>query len=107
PVERHELVRVRPPAERAQSVKISPSTTTHLKAGEAGPRVRIPAEIHPYSSGVKGGLLGGAVMAIVACAYGLIAYHSVWYPINLLAAAALPTMAQAELAQLTVFNGTA
>src|SRR4029434_3992926 len=39
PVERHELARVRPPAERAQSVKISPRTTTHLRAGEAGHRV--------------------------------------------------------------------
>jgi hypothetical protein len=107
PLERHELARVRPPAQRAQSVKISPRTTTHLRAGEAGHRVRIPAEIHPYSSGIKGGLLGGAMMAIVACAYGLIAYHSVWYPINLLAAAALPTMTHADLAQLRVFDGAA
>jgi hypothetical protein len=107
PVERHELVHVRPPAERAQSVKVSPRTTTHLRAGVAGHRVRIPAEIHPYSSGIKGGLLGGAVMAIVACAYGLIAYHSVWYPINLLAAAALPSMTHADLAQLKAFNGMA
>jgi hypothetical protein len=107
PLERHELAPVRPLAEQAQFVKLSPRTTTHLRAGEAGHRVRIPAEIHPYSSGVKGGLLGGAVMAIVACAYGLIAYHSVWYPINLLAAAALPSMTHADLAQLKAFDGTA
>jgi|SRR5215510_11423873 len=107
PVERHELVRVRPQAEWAPSVKVSPHTTTRLRAGEAGHRVRIPEEIHPYSSGIKGGLLGGTVMAIVACAYGLIAYHSVWYPINLLAAAALPSMAYADLAQLKAFNGMA
>jgi hypothetical protein len=107
PVEHHEWIRLRPPAEWAQAVKVSPRTAAHLKAGEAGHRVRIPAEIHPYSSGAKGGVLGGAVMAVVACAYGLIAYNSVWYPINLLAAAAMPSMAEAELAQLTVFNGTA
>src|SRR5580765_8351951 len=107
PVERHELVRVRPPSERAQSVKASPSTAEHLRAGEAGHRVRIPAEIHPYSSGIKGGLLGGVVMAVVACAYGVIAYRSVWYPINLLAAAALPSMAHADLAQLKAFDGIA
>src|SRR5262245_13617667 len=107
PVERHEWVRVRPPSERAQSVKVSPRTATHLKAGIAGHRVRIPAEIHPYRSGIKGGLLGGVVMAIVACAYGLIAHHSLWYPINLLAAAALPSMTHADLAQLKVFNGVA
>ena len=46
-------------------------------------------------------------MAIVACAYGLIAYHSVWYPINLLAAAALPSMTNADLAQLKAFDGMA
>ena len=107
PAEKHELVRVRPQAERAQTVKVSPRTAAHLRAGEAGHRVRIPAEIHPYSSGIKGGLLGGVVMAIVACAYGLIAYRSVWYPINLLAAAALPSMAHADLAQLKAFNGMA
>ena len=107
PVERHELVRVRALAERAQSVKVSPRTAAHLRAGEAGHRVRIPAEIHPYSSGVKGGVLGGVVMAIVACAYGLIAYGSVWYPINLLAAAALPSMAHADLAQLKAFDSMA
>lgn len=107
PAERHELVRVRPVADRAQSVKVSIRTAAHLRAGEAGHRVRIPAEIHPYSSGIKGGLLGGIVMAIVACAYGLIAHGSVWYPINLLAAAALPSMAHADLAQLKVFDGMA
>ena len=69
--------------------------------------MRIPAEIHPYSSGVKGGVLGGVVMAIVACAYGLIAYGSVWYAINLLAAAALPSMAHAGVAQLKAFDGMA
>jgi hypothetical protein len=107
PVERHELVRMRPPAEQAGAVKVSLRTAAHLTAGRAGHRVRIPAEIHPYSSGIKGGLIGGVVMAIVACGYGLIAYHSIWYPINLLAAAALPSMSHADLAQLQAFNGTA
>lgn len=107
PVERHELARVRPLSERAPSVKVSPRTAAHLRAGEAGHRVRIPAEIHPYSSGIKGGLLGGVVMAAVACAYGLIAHGSVWYPINLLAAAALPSMTHAELDQLKAFDATA
>jgi len=107
PAEKHEPVRVRPSAERAQAVKLSPRTAAHLRAGIAGHRVRIPAEIHPYSSGIKGGVLAGAVMAFVACAYGFIAYHSLWYPINLLAAAALPSMAHADLAQLKIFNGTA
>ena len=107
PVERHAPVPMRPMGQRAQSVKVSAHTVAHLRAGEAGHRVRIPAEIHPYSAGIIGGCVGAVAMAIVACAYGHVAYHSIWYPINLLAAVALPAMAQADLAQLQAFNGTA
>lgn len=107
PVERHELVAMRPVEQRAMPVKVSPRTVAYLAAGVAAHRVRIPAEIHPYSSGFKGGAAGGVAMAMVACAYGVIAYGSVWYPINLLAAAVLPSLAGAALAQLTAFNGLA
>jgi hypothetical protein len=106
PVERHELVRVRLPEARARPIASAPRAVQHLQPGVAGHRVRIPAEIHPYSSGIKGGIVGGIAMAIVACLYGVIAYRSVWYPINLLAAAAVPSLAQADLAQLTAFNST-
>jgi hypothetical protein len=107
PVERHELVRVRPLEQRARPITPAPRAVQHLRPGVAGHRVRIPAEIHPYSSGIKGGIVGGIAMAIVACLYGVIAHRSIWYPINLLAAAAMPSLAQADLAQLTAFNGTA
>jgi hypothetical protein len=106
PVERHEWVRVRPPEERARPITPAPRAVRHLQPGVADHRVRIPAEIHPYSSGIKGGILGGIAMAIVACLYGVIAHRSIWYPINLLAAAAVPSLARADLAQLTAFNGT-
>ena len=107
PVEHVEMVSVRPAIERPQPVKVSARTVTHLEAGQASHRVRIPAEIHPYSSGLKGGIVGGVAMAIVACAYGLIAQGSIWYPINLLAGGAMPTLAQADVAQLKAFNGAA
>jgi hypothetical protein len=107
PVEEHELVRVRPFEQRARPITPVPRAVQQLRPGVAGHRVRIPAEIHPYSSGIKGGIVGGIAMAIVACLYGVIAHRSIWYPINLLAAAAMPSMAQADLAQLTAFNGTA
>jgi hypothetical protein len=106
PVEEHELVSLRPLEQRARPVATSPRTVQQLRPGVAGHRVRIPAEIHPYSSGIKGGIAGGIAMAIVACLYGVIAYRSIWYPINLLAAAAVPSLAKADLAQLTAFNGT-
>jgi hypothetical protein len=107
PVEHVEEVHMRPAIERAQLIEASARTVARLKAGQAGHRVRIPAEIHPYSSGLKGGIVGGVAMAMVACAYGLIAHGSIWYPINLLAGAALPSLARADVAQLKAFNGTA
>ena len=107
PVEHVEFVSARPAIERARPVKASARTAAHLEAGQAGHRVRIPAEIHPYSSGLKGGIVGGVAMAVMASAYGLIAHGSIWYPINLLAAAAIPSLAQADVAQLEAFNGLA
>jgi hypothetical protein len=106
PVEQHELVRMRPLEQRARPITPAPRAVQHLQPGVAGHRVRVPAEIHPYSSGIKGGIAGGIAMAVVACLYGVIAHRSLWYPINLLAAAAVPSLAQADLAQLTAFNGT-
>jgi hypothetical protein len=104
PVEKHELIPVRPIGQRAQPVKVSPRSVTLLRPGEEGHRVHIPARIHPYTSGIKGGIAGGIAMAFVACSYGIIAYGSVWYPINLLAAAALPSMATADLSRLKAFD---
>ena len=106
PAEQHELVHLRPLGRRARPVMPVPHAVAQLHPGVASHRVRIPAEIHPYSSGIKGGIVGGIAMAIVACLYGVIAYRSIWYPINLLAAAAVPSLARADLAQLTAFNGT-
>jgi hypothetical protein len=106
PVEQHELVRVRPLEQRARPIAPASRAVLQFQPGVAGHRVRIPAEIHPYSSGIKGGILGGIAMAVVACVYGVITHRSIWYPINLLAAAAVPSLAQADLAQLTAFNGT-
>ena len=106
PVEQHELVRVRPLEQRARPITPASRAVLQFQPGVAGHRVRIPAEIHPYSSGIKGGILGGIAMAVVACVYGVIAHRSIWYPINLLAAAAVPSLARADLAQLTAFNGT-
>jgi hypothetical protein len=107
PVEKHEAVPVPPPAQRAAPVQTRFHTVAHLHLGEGGHRVRIPAEIHPYSAGLKGGMVGGMAMAIVAVAYGIIAHGSPWYPINLLAAAALPVPAQIQQAELLAFHALA
>jgi hypothetical protein len=106
PVEQHEAVRLRALSQRARAITPAPRAVAQLTPGVAGHRVRVPAEIHPYSSGIKGGIVGGFAMAFVACVYGIIAYRSLWYPINLLAAAAVPSLAEADLPQLTAFNGS-
>lgn len=107
PMEKHAAVPVPPPEQRAAPVQTQFHTVARLRLGEGGHRVRIPAEIHPYSAGLKGGMVGGIAMAIVAVAYGIIAHGSPWYPINLLAAAALPMPAHISLEELKAFNGLA
>ena len=107
PVPQLEHVPVRPVAERAKPIQPSPASVERLKLGEAGHRVRIPTEVQPLSAGVKGGVVGGVVMAVVALAYGAIVQGSLWYPINLLSAVAMPGMSQAGVTELRAFNLTA
>jgi hypothetical protein len=107
PEERVARVALRPLAERPAPIVRVAARVDHLQLGEAGHRVRLPIEVQPISAGVKGGLVGGAAMAVVACAYGILVQGSFWYPINLLAAVAMPAMARAEMPELRAFNGTA
>jgi hypothetical protein len=78
----------------------------HLAIGELAHRARLPLEIYPYSAGVRGGLVGGAAMAVLAILYGLIGHKSIWYPINLLAAAGSAHISAMSYEQLLAFNGT-
>jgi uncharacterized membrane protein YfbV (UPF0208 family) len=43
-------------------------------------------------------------MAIVGCAFGLVTHGSIWYPINLLAAAGSATLTEASTAELARFS---
>jgi len=102
PVSREELVEVAITPEPIPTR--SSRRVAHLQPGAEGHRVYIPVRVHPYSAGLFAGLLGGVGMAIIACLYGLIAQGSLWYPVNLLAAAALPSLAEAGPAELNTFH---
>ena len=104
PTPKHELYPLAEADRRPKPVKVSQRRIGHLRYGEAGHRVRIPVEVHRYSAGIIGGLAGGAAMAVLAMAYGLVVQHSIWYPINLMAAAGVPSLANASLATLREFN---
>ncbi len=66
--------------------------------------MQLPEKMHPYSAGAKGGLAGGALMAVVATLYGLVSGRGIWYPINLLAAMILPQFADNSLERLGQFD---
>ncbi|HZR83028.1 MAG TPA: hypothetical protein VFD92_18170 [Candidatus Binatia bacterium] len=104
PHERHERVPLVPPALRARAIVAVPQKVRHLRVGAAQHRMRVPVEVHPYSAGARGGMIGAVVMALLAVIFGLVSHRSPWYPINLLAAAALPSMAEANTATLERFN---
>jgi hypothetical protein len=100
----HEKVPLVPLSERAAPVRESSELVDHLHAGKNLHRVRYPVEVTPYSAGILGGLAGGAAMAVLAVLYGLLFEGSLWFVINLLAAAAVPTLAQADLETLKSFS---
>jgi len=100
PVERVEVVPViEPPAVASPREVLAP------QAGTNAHRMRLPLEVYPYAVGVKAGLAGGAAMAIVGCLFGLLTHGSIWYPINLLAAAGSARLTEATTAELARFSG--
>ena len=103
PVPQEEMVAV-DPALKTAPVPRSIRRVDHLQPGAGGHRVYIPVEVHPYSAGLFAGAVGGVGMAIIACVYGLIAQGSIWYPVNLLAAAALASLTNAGPEVLKAFQ---
>jgi hypothetical protein len=67
-------------------------------------RAWLPVEIYPISAGLKGGLAGSVAMAILAVLYGILSHHSIWYPINLLAAGFFPEATTATTATIAAFH---
>ena len=107
PDEREEYVPVGPMPSVSASVTTPPRSVERLSFGGERHRLRVPVEVQPLSAGVKGGLVGGCAMAACAAVYGLVVQRSVWYPLNLLAAIAMPRMAEADATILRGFDGAA
>lgn len=107
PAERHERVAFQDPGLRPRPIAARTGGVAHLRAGEGGHRVRLPVEMQPYSSGLRGGAAGAIAMAAVAMLYGVIAEGSLFYPINLLASSTLPSMNLADAAMLRSFHAGA
>jgi hypothetical protein len=101
PHEAHETVAVMP---EVAAVTTARREVARFAIASELQRAYLPLEIYPISAGVKGGLAGSVAMAVVAMLYGLISQHSIWYPINLLAAGFLPAAMTDTTAQIAAFN---
>jgi hypothetical protein len=102
----HEAREAVTPEQEELSVAQPRPKVRHLEVGELGHRARLPLQIYPYSAGVRGGLVGGAAMAVLAILYGLIGHRSIWYPINLLAATGSAQISAMSYNQLLQFSAT-
>jgi hypothetical protein len=67
-------------------------------------RAHLPIETYPITSGIKGGIAGGLAMIVPALVYGLIAQHSIWYPVNLLGGAGVAHWTNPTNAEIAAFH---
>lgn len=104
PHPKHEAVPVVPEDQRPKPIHSAGRVVRMLDVGNVPHRAHIPTEVHPYRVGVLGGLVGAVIMAVMACAYGLVAVGSIWYPINIMAAFGVPSLAEAPLESLKNFD---
>jgi hypothetical protein len=101
PHEHEEVIPLR--ADEPEPV-LPPRTVARLHLAQEVPRAYLPLRTYPVSAGVKGGLAGGVAMAVLAMIYGVVAYHSVWYPINLIAGSLYAPNAMPTTEALVHFN---
>jgi hypothetical protein len=100
----HEHEQVVPVVQEDLSVTTKRRVVERLPVVAEQVRAWLPLETYPVSAGVKGGLAGSIAMAVLACAYGLLKTGSIWYPINLLAAAVYSQSQRLGFAQLNSFH---
>jgi hypothetical protein len=101
PLEAHETVLVVPDQ---ASIATTRTEVARLEIANQPQRAWLPLETYPVSAGVKGGLAGSVVMALLAMLYGFISKNGVWYPVNLLVAGFFPGAVHATTAQIAEFR---
>src|SRR6266567_4783337 len=87
PLEAHETVLVVPDQ---ASIATTRPEVARLEIANQPQRAWLPLETYPVSAGVKGGLAGSVVMAVLAMLYGFISKNGIWYTVNLLVAGFFP-----------------
>ncbi len=100
PKERHEEV---PIVHRPVPIATSRALVEHIRLSPEH-RAHLPIETYPVISGIKGGIAGGFAMIVPALIYGLVAQHSIWYPINLLGGAGVANWRNPSTADIAAFH---
>src|ERR1700739_2848507 len=104
PQDAHESVPVMP---EQPAIATTRRDVARLEVANRPQRAWLPLEIYPVSAGIKGGLAGSIIMAVLAMLYGLISGNGIWYPINLLVAGFFPGAVNATTAQIAEFRMSA
>lgn len=100
PHERHEEVAV---LDLPVTIVSSRALVERIRLG-AEHRAHLPVRTYPVTSGIKGGIAGGFAMIVPALIYGLIAQHSIWYPVNLLGGAGVAHWRNPSTADIAAFH---
>lgn len=100
PHEKHEYL---PVSQERVEITLSTRTVARIAGSSTHEQVQ-PVETFSLIAGIYGGLAGGTAMLVPALLYGLVRYHSIWYPVNLLAAGGFPSWANETNAFLAEFH---
>jgi hypothetical protein len=100
PHEAHEYV---PVEEHEVTIATARTRVTRIEISEEH-RAHLPVETYPVLSGIKGGIAGGIAMIFPALLYGIIGFHSIWYPVNLLGGAGVAHWTNPTTAEIASFH---
>lgn len=100
PHEAHEDVSVE---EHEVTIESERTHVTRIEIKEEH-RAHLPLETYPVLSGLKGGIAGGIAMLVPALLYGIIGFHSIWYPVNLLGGAGVAHWTNPTTAEIATFH---